>query len=202
MAAVAGGFHRYHHQHGVVAHELRVTLPISIRTPEDPLGGNRITLIRFALPISDPDPVTRIKDMNHLCRLAREERSLPLTNVIAGALNLLPPGTVGSMLKHVDFVASDVPGFSFPVHLAGARLERYVAFGPTIGSAVNLTLLSYNGVCCVGVTMDTAAVPDAPLLIECLRAGWEEVLALGGDHRPVLVPLRPVVTEAESPLPA
>jgi WS/DGAT/MGAT family acyltransferase len=196
MAAVAGGFHRYHQQHGVVAERLRVTLPISIRTPEDPLGGNRITLIRFALPISDPDPVTRIMDMNRLCRIARDERSLPLTNVIAGALNMLPRGTVGSMLKHVDFVASDVPGFSFPVHLAGARLERYVAFGPTIGSAVNLTLLSYNGVCCVGVTMDTAAVPDALVLIECLRAGFEEVLALAGNHIPVQLPMRDVLKSA------
>jgi len=199
MAAVAGGFHRYHQQHGVAAERLRVTLPISIRTPEDPLGGNRITLIRFTLPISDPDPVTRIKDMNRLCRIARDERSLPLTNVIAGALNLLPRGTVGNMLKHVDFVASDVPGFSFPVHLAGARLDRYVAFGPTIGSAVNLTLLSYNGVCCVGVTMDTAAVPDAPVLIECLRAGFEEVLTLAGAHVPVQVPMREVLKAAGLP---
>ena len=64
------------------------------------------------------------------------------------------------MLKHVDFVASDVPGFPFPVYLAGAALERYVAFGPTIGTAVNLTLLSYTGACCVGITIDNAAVPD------------------------------------------
>ena len=198
MAAVAGGFHRYHYQHGAAVERLRVTLPISIRTPEDPLGGNRITLIRFALPISDPDPVTRIKDMNRLCRMARDERSLPLTNVIAGALNMLPRGVVGSMLKHVDFVASDVPGFSFPVHLAGARLERYVAFGPTIGSAVNLTLLSYNGVCYVGVTMDTAAVPDTSVLIECLRAGFEEVLSLAGAHAPVRAPMREGVTTRQS----
>jgi hypothetical protein len=155
--------------------------------------------MRFALPISDPDPVTRIKDMNRLCRTARDERSLPLTNVIAGALNLLPRGTVGSMLKHVDFVASDVPGFSFPVHLAGARLERYVAFGPTIGSAINLTLMSYNGTCCIGVTMDTAAVPDALVLVECLRAAFEEVLALAGDHGPVQVPMHAVPTTVESP---
>jgi hypothetical protein len=82
------------------------------------------------------------------------------------------------------------------VHLAGARLDRYVAFGPTIGSAVNLTLLSYNGVCCVGVTIDTAAVPDSLVLIECLRAGFEEVLALAGNHIPVLLPMRDVLKSA------
>ncbi|HXQ61679.1 MAG TPA: wax ester/triacylglycerol synthase domain-containing protein [Acidimicrobiales bacterium] len=198
MAAVAGGFRLYHEHHGVVVEALRVTLPISIRTPEDPLGGNRITLIRFCVPVSDPDPASRIGAMNRLCRTARDERSLPMTNTIAGALNLLPRGTVGRMLKHVDFVASDVPGFTFPVHLAGARLERYVAFGPTIGSSANLTLLSYNGTCCVGVTIDTAAVPDAVVLADCLRAGFEEVLALGGEHDPVRTPLR-VAARATGP---
>jgi WS/DGAT/MGAT family acyltransferase len=193
MAAVTGGLRRYHQQHGVTVEKLRVTLPISIRTPEDPLGGNRITLIRFAVPVSDPDPASRIRSMSHLCRAAQEERSLPLTNTIAGVLNLLPRGTVSSMLKRIDFVASDVPGFTFPVYLAGARMERYVAFGPTIGSAVNLTLLSYNGTCCVGITIDTAAAPDAVVLADCLLEGFEEVLALAGDHSPVRLPMRETV---------
>ena len=97
------------------------------------------------------------------------------------------------MLKHVDFLASDVPGFTFPVYLAGARLERYVAFGPTIGSSANLTLLSYDGTCGIGVTIDTAAVPDADVLVDCLRDGFEEVLALGGSHDSVRMPMREIL---------
>ena len=167
-----------------------MTLPISIRKPDDPVGGNRITLIRFPVPVAEPDPVARIAEMERRCRSARDERSLPYTDAIAGTLNLLPSGVVGGMLKHVDFVASDVPGFPFPVYLAGAALERYVAFGPTIGTAVNLTLLSYNGTCCVGVTIDNAAVPDPEVLVECLREGFEEVLDLAGDHEAVRLPLQ------------
>ena len=127
--------------------------------------------------------------MSRRCRSAREERSLPYTDAIAASLNLLPPGVVGSMLKHADFVASDVPGFGFPVYLAGARVERYVAFGPTTGSSMNLTLLSYAGTCCVGVNIDTAAVPDPEMLARCLKEGFEEVLLLGGPHEPVRLPL-------------
>ncbi|MFI5042043.1 MAG: WS/DGAT domain-containing protein, partial [Acidimicrobiales bacterium] len=190
MAAVTGGLRRYHEHHGAPVEQLRVTLPISIRTAEDPIGGNRITLMRFAVPVADPDPATRVRGMEDACRTAREERSLPLTNAIAGALNLLPQAAVGAMLKHVDFVASDVPGFTFPVHLAGARLERYVAFGPTIGSSVNFTLLSYDGTCCVGINIDAAAVPDHDVLMECLREGFEEVLTLAGSHDPVRLPMR------------
>lgn len=193
LAAVTGGLRRYHERHGAPVDNLRVTMPISIRTPDDPVGGNRITLIRFVVPVGDPDPAERIRELDVRCRAARNERSLPLTNGIAATLNLLPRAVVGGMLKHVDFVASDVPGFEFPVYLAGARLERETAFGPTIGCSMNVTLLSYNGTCCAGITIDTAAVGDPEVLVECLREGFEEVLVLAGDHRHPRLPLHDTV---------
>lgn len=189
MAAVTGGLRLYHEQEGAPVDELRVTLPIDIRTPEDPPGGNRITLIRFAVPVSDADPASRIRAMEHLCRSARDERSVHFTGAIAGALNFLPRGVIGNMLKHIDFVASDIPGFSFPVYLAGARMEGYVVFAPTVGTAVNFALLSYEGTCCIGISMDPAAVADPDLLVTCVRDGFEEVLALSGQHEPVRRPL-------------
>jgi WS/DGAT/MGAT family acyltransferase len=189
MAAATGGLRRYHERHGATVDSLRVTLPISIRTAADPMGGNRITLIRFPVLVSEADPAARIPAMGRMCRAARDERSLEFTNAIAGALNLLPHGVVGSMLKHVDFLASDVPGFPFPVYLGGARMERYSPFGPTIGASVNMTLLSYDGTCCVGVTVDTAAVPDHDVFLQCLREGFDEVLALGGAYAPARLPI-------------
>ncbi len=190
MAGLTGGLRRYHDRHGVWVDKLRVTLPISIRGPDDPIGGNRITLMRFAVPVADPDAGARLREIGRLCRAARAERSLPLTEVIAGPLNLMPSGVIGSMLKHVDFLASDIPGLTFPVYLAGARVERYAAFGPTTGSSVNATLLSYDGKGCVGLNVDTAAVPDPEVLVECLREGFEEILGLGGVHDRVRLPLR------------
>jgi diacylglycerol O-acyltransferase len=185
MAAVTGGLRRYHEHHGQPVDELRVTLPISVRTPQDPAAGNRITLARFTVPVALVDPVARIKAMGERCQAARKERSVPHANTIAGVLNLLPPGAVGSMLKHVDFLASNVPGIDFPVYLAGALMTGCVPFSPTIGSAVNVTLLSYNGTCEIGVTVDTAAVPDIETFMGCLAQGFDEVLALVGTHREV-----------------
>jgi WS/DGAT/MGAT family acyltransferase len=180
MAAVTAGLRQYHEHHGRPVDELRVTLPISVRTPEDPAAGNRITLARFTVPVGLVDPAARIKAIGQRCRAARNERSVPRSNTIAGVLNLLPPSAVGSMLKHVDFLASNVPGVGFPVYLAGARMTGYVPFGPTLGAAVNITLLSYNGTCEIGVTVDTAAVPDIDVFMACLAGGFEEVLALAG----------------------
>ena len=102
----------------------------------------------------------------------------------------MPRGVIGGMLKHIDFLASDIPGFPFPVYLAGARMERYVAFGPTTGTSVNFSLLSYDGACCVGIVIDTAAVADPETMVDCVRKGFDEVLALGGGHVPARRSLR------------
>jgi diacylglycerol O-acyltransferase / wax synthase len=65
-----------------------------------------------------------------------------------------------------------------PIWLEGSRVEQFFPFGPTAGSAVNITLMSYAGSCCIGVNADAEAIPDADVLIDCLRAGFDEVCAV------------------------
>lgn len=193
LAAVTGGLRRYHERHGAATDQLRVTLPISLRRPEDPPGGNLITLARLALPAGLRDPAERMTAIRAVIERARRDPSLALTQQIAMALNLLPNGVVGNMFKHVDLLASNVPGFPIPIYLAGAKVEGYYPFGPTIGASVNITLLSYVDRCCIGISCDTAAVPDGPVLVDCLREGFEEVLDLIGEHAPVVHPLHRAV---------
>ena len=102
------------------------------------------------------------------------------TETIAGFLNMMPKGVIGAMLKGVDFLASNVPGVPVPMWLVGCQVMRFFPFGPTAGSAVNITLMSYNGLCCIGVNSDSAAVPDPDVLVDCLRAGFDEVCSLVG----------------------
>lgn len=182
LGAVSGGLLRYHERRGFPVDELRLTMPISIRTPDDAIGGNRITLMRFKVPTALHDPVERMHRIHELCLTARHEAAIPYTNTIAAALNVLPRGYVGGMLKHVDFLASNVPGIDVPVFLAGAPVAEWYAFGPTIGSALNATLVSYDGSCFVGVNLDTGAIPDGDLVLECLRESFREVIALGASE--------------------
>ncbi len=190
VASITGGLRRYHDHHGFPVGDLRITMPISIRKKDDPAASNRITLARFKVPVGMADAAERLRLTGQRCRSARDERALPLSNTIAGTLNVLPSSVVGSMLKHIDLLASNVPGMKAPLYLCGAPVSGYYAFGPTTGSAVNATLFSYCGKCCVGFTIDSAAVPDPDVLMECFREGFEEVLDLAGDHRPVELPLQ------------
>ncbi|QLL10231.1 wax ester/triacylglycerol synthase domain-containing protein [Mycobacterium vicinigordonae] len=178
VAGVAGGLRRYHEKHGVSVGDLHLSMPISLRTENDGMGGNRITLMRFDVPVGQADPALRIKGIHERASAVRDERSLPYTQAIAGLLNLMPRWYIGSVLRHVDFVASDVPGVPIPVFLGGASVRGQYAFGPTIGASVNVTLLSYCDTCAIGINVDTAAIPDYQVFHDALVAGFDEVLAL------------------------
>lgn len=179
LGGLSGGLRRYHEALDAPVDRLRVTMPISIRTDLDGPGGNHITLVRFEAPVGTVDPVERMREIHALCLDAREESAIPYSNQIAAVLNLLPVRIAGDMLKHVDLLASNVPGFDGEVFVSGARVDGFYAFGPTTGAAANVTLMSYNGVCHIGITTDAGAVPDPDAFTEALRAGFDEVIAAG-----------------------
>jgi diacylglycerol O-acyltransferase len=179
LAAVTGGLRRYHWRHGTPVESLRAVVPINLRTGDDTSWGNKITLQRVTLPVGEPDPGARMREVHRVTQAARREPSLPVTGVIAGTLNLLPVGYVGGVLKHVDFLASNVTGPPVPGYIAGSKITGLFTFGPTIGASLNTTLVSYAGTCDIGVNIDTAAVPDPDVLVACLRESLAEITALG-----------------------
>jgi WS/DGAT/MGAT family acyltransferase len=183
LAGVAGGLRRYHLRHGYSPDALRMSMPINVRTERTAMvAGNQFAPARFSVPIDDDDPIRRMNTMRGLVDEWRHEPALGLTEPLAAVLNRLPATVTtalfGSMLKGIDFVTSNVPGAPVPVYVAGARMERQVAFGPMTGAAMNITLLSYQGDLNLGVTTDPAAIPDPDVLLECLQEGFDEVLAL------------------------
>ena len=180
VAGVLGGLARYHEHHGQPVEELRMAMPISIRSRETrALAGNQFAPARFVVPLTIADPVERMAAIRQLVGRQRSERALSLTDSIAGLLNRLPTAVVtqvfGSMLKGVDFTTSNVPGTPIDVFLAGARVDAAFPFGPLAGAACNITLLSHVGDADLGINADRAAVPDGDVFLECLSAGFEEI---------------------------
>jgi diacylglycerol O-acyltransferase len=178
VAGISGGLRRYHDKHGATVGDLHLTMPISIRKEGDDMGGNHITLARFDVPVGVADPATRISETRRRTTQVRNERSTAYVQLLAGAMNLMPRWYIGSMLRKVDFLASDVPGIPVPVYLGGAKVRTQYAFGPTIGAAVNVTLLTYVDTCVLGIDVDTGAIPDYEQFYDCLVEGFDEVLAL------------------------
>jgi diacylglycerol O-acyltransferase len=183
VGAIAGGLARYHREMGTDVDQLRMTMPINVRSDATAnLAGNQFAPARFAVPVGITDPIARMNAVRELMEAQRREPALALTDMLAGLLNRLPvtatTGIFGAMLRGIDFITSNVPGPPVPVYLTGARLERLIAFGPMTGAATNITLLSYLGDLNIGINTDPVAVTDRELFVDCLRDGFEEITSL------------------------
>jgi diacylglycerol O-acyltransferase / wax synthase len=181
LAAIGGGFRRYHRQLGSDITGLRVTMPINVRdTATEALAGNRFVPARFPIPVDVDDPGERMRAVRDLVQAQRAEPSLRFVDPLAGVLNRLPATLTttlfGAALKGVDLVASNVPGAPIPLYLAGAQVLEQFAFGPPSGAAANITLLSWGPEACVGVNVDLAAVSEPDLLIDSIAAAIDEIL--------------------------
>lgn len=75
-----------------------------------------------------------------------------------------------------DVTASNVPGPPVPLYLAGAKMLAAYPLVATIGAAVNVTMVTYDGTAYVGISADDRAVPDLSSLVEDLRTGFAEVV--------------------------
>ena len=187
VAALLGGFRRYHEHHDVELSDLSMAMPISLRRGDHPMGGNRFAGARFAAPAGEPDPAERIRLIHDFVLTARAEPALDALGLLAPAINRLPTPLVtrwyrGQTTK-LDLQASNVAGIPYTVYMAGAKIERLFPFGPLPGCAVMATLVSHDGTCCIGINCDAAAVTEPELFFDCLQAGLDEVLALRPRRR-------------------
>ncbi|HVS28154.1 MAG TPA: wax ester/triacylglycerol synthase family O-acyltransferase [Solirubrobacteraceae bacterium] len=182
LAALLGGFRRYHEELGQPVRTIPIAIPISVRRDADAEGGNRFAGARLAAPVGIADPAERIAAIGRLVRSARAESAIDGLGLLAPALSRLPGPLIsqlaGGLTKANDLQASNVPGIRDEVFLAGARIERMYGFGPLPGCAVMITLVTHGSTCCVAVNLDPAAVTDPERFGRCLEEGFAEVLAL------------------------
>lgn len=173
LAAISVGMHRYHEKMGRPVDKLRMNMPISLRTSEE--QTNAVTIARFEIPVSDAiDDV--LEAAANTVRSWRAEPALKLSDYLAELSRFLPPELVSAAAQTSDLTASNVPGVPVPVWLAGAKVERMYPLVGTIGAAINITMLTYEGTASVGVSTDDAAVDDQQELVASLRYGFGEVL--------------------------
>lgn len=188
LAGLLGGYRLYHEAMGVAPQPIPIAIPISLRKAEDANGGNEIASARLAAPMDIVDPAKRMVAIGEQVRRARTEPAMNNLSVIAPALAKLPSGVIahlaGGMTKANDLQASNVPGPRTDVFLAGVRVERLYGYAPLPGCPAMITLLTHGPVSCVGVNYDSAAFTDAATFVRSLVAGFDEVLAVGGDNPP------------------
>ena len=183
LSGLMGGFRRYHEELGVPIQTMPIGFPISLRTDNDPMGGNKFAGSQYPAPVGEKDPVARVRDVQRFVKQMKAEPALDLMIRLMPVVTRLPMKAITSMIgdfvRAQDAQISNVPGVQHAVYLAGAEITHLWPYAPAAGCGMMITMISHNGRCCIGINSDRAAVTEPELLVQCLREGLDELLELG-----------------------
>jgi len=158
-----------------------------------PPSANRVAAMLVRLPTQLPDPMDRLAALSAETGRAKEQLEAVGGDLLADVFEAVPPLVVREAARclrdwvsrpdarpPVNLVVSNVIGPSFPLWVAGARVEEVFPFGP-IGEGVplNVTVVSYDGTLEFGLTGCPDVVPWVPELAGLLLESLEEI-AVGG----------------------
>ena len=191
LAGLCAALRRYHEALGVPIATLPMAVPVNLRAEADPAGGNRFAGVNLAAPVGIADPAERIQRIRKQMISRREEAAIDVIGSVAPLLSLLPAAVLEAMSSSVigsDVQASNVPFYPGDTYIAGAKVLRQYGLGPLPGVGMMVVLVSRGGFATVTARYDRAAITHPDLFAQCLREGFDEVLALAGDPQPRVVP--------------
>jgi diacylglycerol O-acyltransferase len=185
LAGLLGGFGKYHVALGQQCQDVPISFPIDVSGDEGQASGNHFSAAVIPGPASVMDPEERVRQVHALVTSRRSEPGVDAVVRLAPLLHHVPSWLAAAGMaaysRRVDLQASNVVGPDFPMYLAGTKVDRFYAFGPLPGVPVMVVLVSYEGVCSLGFTIDPAAVAESALFLTCMREAFDELV--GGQSR-------------------
>jgi WS/DGAT/MGAT family acyltransferase len=185
LAVVAGSLRALLDSRGEPPEDLRVMIPVSVRTSEQRGKlGNQVTAIFCSLPVSEPDPVKRLEAVSKATRSLKDSRQAVGAIALTRLGEFMPPtiaaqaGRLQSMMSRVfNLVVTNVPGPQHPLYLLGRRmLASYPCLPLATQTTVGIALLSYDGSIGVGLLGDADKARDLPVLAHAVPAALEELV--------------------------
>ena len=180
LTGLLGGMRKYHESRGKPVQDIPIAIPIDLARDDSPTSGNHFSAAVMAGPCALEDPRARLRAVHQLVASRRAEPGVDVPIRLAPLVHQTPSWLAERALKaysrRVDMQASNVVGPDFPVYLAGTKVERCFAFGPLPGVPVMAVLVSYEGTCTIGFTIDPAAVTHPDALVACTAESFSELL--------------------------
>jgi WS/DGAT/MGAT family acyltransferase len=178
LAGVAGGLRHWHMQRGLEPRDMKVMVPVSVRTDADRgTFGNRVVMLVVRLPVGQPDPLLRLKAVHRTMNDAKGSAQISAGEAYLRMSSFLPPQVVAAVsraqayFRSFNLLVTNVPGPQFPLYLRGRRLLELFPQAPLAANqALSVAALSYDGRIGFGLLADHSLLPD----IEVLRQGLED----------------------------
>jgi len=165
--------------------QIPIGVPVSVRSADDPRGGNKFAAAKLAASIGETEPATRIALIRDFMRSARDEPAMGVIDAMSPVLSRLPARLIvqltAEFANSLDLQASNVPGLTRPAYISGGRVTHIYAFGPRPGCAAMTTLVSHDGTCCIAGNINPDAITEVELFERCLQDGFQEIVDLAAS---------------------
>jgi diacylglycerol O-acyltransferase len=180
LAAAAGGLRRLFESRHEEVERVRVAVPVSMRQAREAFAfGNDVAPLFIDLPLAEPDPVRRYRQIAAATAELRRGGG-PETEALLEAADA-PAPLIQCAYARLAFTpglynltAANVPTTPFPLYALGARLRRGIPLGSIFsGHNLGVAAITYDDTIHFGLIADAAAVPD----LDVLRTGIEEAVS-------------------------
>lgn len=194
MALCSGTLRKYLEKHDCLPDESLIAMvPVSVRSgDEGDAYQNRVSALLADLATNEPDPQRRLRRVQQSMTAAKTNFAAVPAETLQDFTQFAPPAVAAramrmySRLRIADrmnppfnLIISNVPGPSYPLYSAGARLEHFYPVSALAdGQGLNMTVQSYNGNLDFGFIACRELVPDLWLMMDLLHESLQELLDL------------------------
>ncbi len=172
LAVVTGALREWLHLRGETVNArttVRAMIPVSVRTDDDRVYGNRVASFLVDLPVGEPHPVLRLNRISYDMAQHKQAHQFVGAEALVGLAGFSPPTlhSIGARMasqlsrRVYNLVVTNVPGPQFPLYAAGAPMVgAYPVVPLSKGQALSIGATSYNGGMYYGLNADRDAMPD------------------------------------------
>lgn len=186
MASAAGALRSYLLDRGepIDGVTLRATVPVNLRPLKHAKKlGNHFGLVFLDLPVGEDNPVRRLERVAAHMNDLKTSRQAIVTFGLLAALGMAPAAVQRMALelfsRKATAVATNVPGPTMPLYMAGQRLSEMMVWVPQSGNiGIGISILSYHGRVHFGLIGDGRLMPDPDAVIRRFRPEFEKLLYL------------------------
>ena len=202
LAGLCGALRLYHEHMGVPIDTLPMAVPVNMRSDNDPAGGNRFAGVNLAAPIGVVDPEKRIKSIRSQMTRKRDERAIEHGRCHRAAAESAAgrgAGGRGRIDRELRRAGEQRAG------LCGRHVHRG-SQDPAPVRTWSTARCGDDGGAGIASRLRARSPPattaprstDGDFFARCLQAGFDEVLALGGEGRSTPASFTP---ESDEPTP-
>ena len=167
-------------------------LPVNTRKMGGLSVGNHVAMLLANLPISEPDPVERLRKVIAITtQLKEESNQTGGAELIEDIADRTTKRIVSELyraamaLRSYNLVITNVPGPPIPLYLLGAQMKAIYPMVPLMQNQnLGIALFSYNGGLHWGFNADWESFPDVHEFVEDLDATFAEYMHLAGARTP------------------